>query len=440
MGVVRREELQSRLLMDLDDPCSLVITPLLDPIRAFDSDSVDVRLGQTFLLPRILQQPYFCPDRHSQDTLYAEVFVPLGRYLIVPAHQTVLGSTLEFIKVPGDLSGEILTKSSVARTFIVIETAPWVHPEYRGCLTLEIANVSNTPVLLYPGRTIGQLIFMHLDPDMTAKSSQVAPENRNKLSPTYFGPVYPEGPKFSDPQQDLADIGVFETWTIEERSPSEQATRQRESPDEEARIIRDIGQHIKNSFFNVAQVDLSLRAPEYLLRATLESVTVTEQDPQAGPLGLVTAMVDAPNEPFGSGNISGANSTKPANIRFNVGTLLRFAPSAYKSVHDHSIVAILQVACALWEMVHSAKITLTKKQVIVFRAMWELSGGERALGEGEILKRSQEDFSSQGLGALSAAELESLLTELQMIRCIRATNTHPRTWIPTEQMEYKYRP
>jgi deoxycytidine triphosphate deaminase len=42
----------------------------------------------------------------------------------------------------------------------VVETAPWIHPEYRGCLTLEIANVSNTAVLLYPGRPIGQLILL----------------------------------------------------------------------------------------------------------------------------------------------------------------------------------------------------------------------------------------------------------------------------------------
>jgi dCTP deaminase len=111
----------------------------------------------------------------------------------------VLGSTLEFLKLPSDLSGQILTKSSIARTFMVIETAPWIHPCYRGSLTLEIANVSNTPLLLYPGRLIGQLILLELSGKRRSK---------RKLSGSYLGPVYPEPPVFNDPEEDLAMIGV----------------------------------------------------------------------------------------------------------------------------------------------------------------------------------------------------------------------------------------
>lgn len=131
--------------------------------------------------------------------------MPLGRYLVVPAHQTVLGSTLEFIKLPCDASGEILTKSSVARTFIVVETAPWIHPEYRGCLTLEIANVSNTPVLLYPGRSIAQLVLLHLASEHGAAA---------KLKSTYFGPIYPEPPSFKNPEEDLLTIGIRQAAVI----------------------------------------------------------------------------------------------------------------------------------------------------------------------------------------------------------------------------------
>jgi hypothetical protein len=83
-----------------------------------------------------------------------------------------------------------------------IETAPWIHPCYRGCLTLEIANVSNTPLILYPGRSIGQLILMEL-----AKGNGREP----KLSGTYLAPVYPEAPVFADPKEDLQKIGVPES-------------------------------------------------------------------------------------------------------------------------------------------------------------------------------------------------------------------------------------
>jgi len=122
----------------------------------------------------------------------------------------VLGVTLEFIKLPHNVSGQILTKSSVARTFVVIETAPWIHPEYRGCLTLEIANVSNTPLLLYPGRLVAQLILFDV-PD--AKPLE-------QYTGTYLGPVYPEPPKFLDPAEDLAKIGVKEVNTPEIKAPS----------------------------------------------------------------------------------------------------------------------------------------------------------------------------------------------------------------------------
>ena len=204
MSVLSCKAVKIRLGLPPEDPKSIVITPLLRRDHAFDVDSVDIRLGCHFLLPRAWHQPFFCPDETSATgSLHLGAHVPLGKYLVVPAHQTVLGATLEFIKLPNDVSGEILTKSSVARTFVLVETAPWIHPGYRGCLTLEIANVSNTPVLLYPGRLIGQLIFMEVSPP---------PEDRQLESS--YGPVFPEPPKFNSPVEDLRDIGVMKTRII----------------------------------------------------------------------------------------------------------------------------------------------------------------------------------------------------------------------------------
>jgi hypothetical protein len=82
---------------------------------------------------------------------------------------------------------------------MVIETAPWIHPDYRGVLTLEIANVSNTPLLLYPGRLIGQLILLQLRP---------RGKPRRKLAGSYLAHVYPTAPHFKDPEEDLVEIGV----------------------------------------------------------------------------------------------------------------------------------------------------------------------------------------------------------------------------------------
>jgi len=211
--VLTRSEILSRLReFPVDSPQSLVITPLIYDKRSdiFDADSVDLRLGSYFLLPKTLDQPYFSPDRSSATSLHDRVHVPLGEFLVIPAHQTVLGATLEFIKLPSDVSGQVLTKSSVARTFIVVETAPWIHPQYRGCLTLEIANVSNTPVLLYPGRPICQLILMSLNPvkKLIDQDTKQGKTKDVETDANYFGPVYPEAPKFRDPEDDLLRIGI----------------------------------------------------------------------------------------------------------------------------------------------------------------------------------------------------------------------------------------
>ena len=204
MSVLPKKEIKRRLELSIKNPASLVITPLLERAKVLDdtcddTDSVDLRLGTYFLLPQVPPVPFTYPCKDSAKQSHVRVHVPLGSYLVVPAHETVLGSTLEFIKLPGDLCGEILTKSSVARTFTVIETAPWIHPCYRGCLTLEIANASNTPLILYPGRYIAQLILMTIE--KTKASEQ-------KLSGRYLAPVYPEAPKFDNPEDDLAKIGI----------------------------------------------------------------------------------------------------------------------------------------------------------------------------------------------------------------------------------------
>src|SRR5258708_28989154 len=99
MSVLSRQEIKRRLRLKVRHSESLVITPLLRP--DFDIDSVDLRLGCYFLLPGAShQEPYVCPDGSSSRFFGERVHVPLGDYLVVPAHQTVLGATLEFIKLP----------------------------------------------------------------------------------------------------------------------------------------------------------------------------------------------------------------------------------------------------------------------------------------------------------------------------------------------------
>jgi dCTP deaminase len=182
MSVISRSLIRERIGLQIADPKSLVVTPF--DCSALDADSLDLRLGSYFLFPRMPAEEAIDIRTRSFSRRDFSVHVPKGGKVVLPAHQTVLGVTIEFIKLPFDVSGQILTKSSVARTFMVIETAPWIHPNYRGCLTLEIANVSNTALILSPGMPIGQLILLSIE----------RPEETAELSGTYVGPIHPEDP------------------------------------------------------------------------------------------------------------------------------------------------------------------------------------------------------------------------------------------------------
>lgn len=197
-GVLTDKDIRKRLAGKPGDVHTLVVTPRP---KELDRDSIDLRLGSSFFVPKAHRSPCFIPGLTNKFHLYSEQYVPYGSYLVLPAHHTVLGSTLEYIKLPSDVSGLILTKSSWARTFITIETAPWVHPLYRGCLTLEIANVSNTPVVLYPGVKIAQLILL----GTTHDTSQ---DGHDRVEGTYIGPVRPEPAQLSPPRESLKALRI----------------------------------------------------------------------------------------------------------------------------------------------------------------------------------------------------------------------------------------
>lgn len=196
MSVLARNEIEARLAKPINDPESIVITPLLD--CKFDHDAVDLRLGCYFRLPAIASidciRPYGTSGQKKGivDHYSELIHKPYGAEestLILQPHHAVLASTLEYIKMPGDVSGEILTKSSWARIFINIASAPWIHPFYRGSLTLEITNHGNVPVELPVGKKIAQLVFFRLE------NTDVL--EKDVVEGSYAGAVMPEAPKFS---------------------------------------------------------------------------------------------------------------------------------------------------------------------------------------------------------------------------------------------------
>ena len=124
--------------------------------------SVDLHLGPTFRVFHNARKPYI-DVRQPQDDLTEIVEVPEGGCLILHPHEFVLGSTIERIRLPADIVARLEGKSSLGRLGLLIHsTAGFVDPGWDGRLTLELSNVANLPITLYPGMKIGQVSFYQL--------------------------------------------------------------------------------------------------------------------------------------------------------------------------------------------------------------------------------------------------------------------------------------
>ena len=75
----------------------------------------------------------------------------------------MLGNTVERIALGNDLVGRVEGKSSLGRLGLIIHaTAGYIDPGFDGHITLELSNVANLPIRLYPGMKIGQISFFNM--------------------------------------------------------------------------------------------------------------------------------------------------------------------------------------------------------------------------------------------------------------------------------------
>jgi len=138
----------------------VVIDPF-DPAMIQPS-SIDVRVDRYF---RVFQSHRyaFIDPKQAQPDLTAEVeTAPDGPFILHPS-EFVLGSTLEVVRLADDIVARLEGKSSLGRLGLLIHsTAGFVDPGFEGHLTLELSNVANLPIAIYPGMKIGQLSFYDL--------------------------------------------------------------------------------------------------------------------------------------------------------------------------------------------------------------------------------------------------------------------------------------
>ena len=124
--------------------------------------SIDLRVDRFFRVFENHLYPYIDP-KAPQDALTTLVEVGEEEPFMLHPGEFVLGSTLERVQLGDDLVARLEGKSSLGRIGLLIHsTAGFVDPGFDGYLTLELSNVANLPIAIYPGMKIGQISFYQL--------------------------------------------------------------------------------------------------------------------------------------------------------------------------------------------------------------------------------------------------------------------------------------
>ena len=130
--------------------------------KMIQPSSVDVRLDRFFRVFENHKYEVIDPSIEQHD-LTREVAVAPSDHFILHPGEFVLASTYEVITLPDDIAGRLEGKSSLGRLGLLTHsTAGFIDPGFSGHITLELSNVANLPVKLYPGMKIGQLCLIKL--------------------------------------------------------------------------------------------------------------------------------------------------------------------------------------------------------------------------------------------------------------------------------------
>ena len=136
----------------------------LDPYDAtlLQPSSVDLRLDRHFRTFNNHAYTHIDPALQQDDLTRVVEPLPDEAFVLHPG-EFVLGSTYEVISLPDDIAGRLEGKSSLGRLGLLTHsTAGFIDPGFSGHVTLELSNVANLPIRLWPGMKVGQLCLFRL--------------------------------------------------------------------------------------------------------------------------------------------------------------------------------------------------------------------------------------------------------------------------------------
>ncbi len=152
-------------ILELIENGTLVISPLLDTGQVGEM-SIDLRLGYNFLVTIHGSNPFIDASLKNKNQFpisssFQETRRWLGETFLMHPNQTVLTSTLEYIKLPPNVYAELSMRSSYLRMGLSISAV--VQPGYCGCFSMEFTNVNHVPINVTVGAPILQVRLHQLE-------------------------------------------------------------------------------------------------------------------------------------------------------------------------------------------------------------------------------------------------------------------------------------
>lgn len=182
-GTLVEGDIANRLLRQ--ESSKLVVTPLMP--GAVKGASIDLRLGNKFVIFERSSAAAFDALNPEQDprSMQKGIEKAWGDVFYLHPGELVLAATLEYMVLPGDLTAQVITRSSYGRLGLLSATAVQVHPHFAGCLTLELVNLGVMPMAITPGERVAQLVLSSTTSTLAEAESEI-----DKYR-------YPTGPEFS---------------------------------------------------------------------------------------------------------------------------------------------------------------------------------------------------------------------------------------------------
>lgn len=161
-GLISGKELKK-----LISESELIITPLLEDDQ-IGQISVDLRVGTDFLTSQQGRDAFI--DTTNDDfgirpikNFFTETRRHVGEPFLIHPHQTILFSSLEYIKLPKNVFGILSCRSSYSRLGLSISTI--LQPGYCGCVSIEMLYAGYTPIRILSGARIVQIRLYRLGED-----------------------------------------------------------------------------------------------------------------------------------------------------------------------------------------------------------------------------------------------------------------------------------